>query len=183
MTHSIRAEVHNDARVDRQEEPADRADRLRAFMAGFPTGVGVFTTFDTQNRPWGMTCTSISCVTLSPPTLLVCLRQGSPTLAAVRSCGTFALNLLSGHAKSTAELFASGAPDRFALTPWCLPDGAGGPHLAEAAHGVADCKVVRDDVVGDHAVIFGEVMGTAHRASADPLLYGLRGYAAWPGRP
>ncbi|GCE02309.1 flavin reductase family protein [Embleya hyalina] len=183
MTHSIRADVHNDVRVDHPAEPTDRADRLRAFMAGFPTGVGVLTTLDAGNHPWGMTCTSISCVTLSPPTLLVCLRQGSPTLEAVRAGGTFALNLLSGHARSTAELFASGAPDRFARTPWCLPAGAGGPHLDEAAHGVADCKVVRDDVVGDHAVIFGEVLGTAHRSLPDPLLYGLRGYAAWPGQP
>jgi flavin reductase (DIM6/NTAB) family NADH-FMN oxidoreductase RutF len=40
-----------------------------------------------------MTCSSVSCVSLEPPTLLVCLRQGSPTLKATLGAETFAVNL------------------------------------------------------------------------------------------
>ncbi|MBZ6172062.1 MULTISPECIES: flavin reductase family protein [Streptomyces] len=154
---------------------------LRAFMAGFPTGVAVLTTLDADGHPWGMTCTSIASVALAPPTLLVCLRLGSPTLQALRTAGAFALNLLQHASQATAELFASGAEDRFTRTEWQLPAEAGGPHLRAAAHTIADCSVAGIQPVGDHAVVFGDVRRVAGVDDPDPLLYGLRRYAPWPG--
>src|SRR5256885_16017012 len=108
-----------------QAEPVD----LGPFMSGFPPGVSIVSAFDEEDRPLGMTCTSLCSVTLSPPTLLVCLRQGSPTLDAVLTTGTFSVNLLAHHARPTAALFGSGAPDRFDRVAWSRPDSAGGPHL------------------------------------------------------
>ncbi|MFE5597687.1 flavin reductase family protein [Streptomyces coelicoflavus] len=95
-------------------------DGMRQLMAAFPTGVGIVTAFDAEARPWGMTCTSLASVTLEPPTLLICLRKGSPTLDAVLTAGEFAMNLLHRGARSTAELFASGAPDRFDRVEWTV---------------------------------------------------------------
>jgi flavin reductase (NADH) len=150
-------------------------------MAMFPTGVGVITAVAGDGRAWGMTCTSLCSVTLRPPTLLACLRLGSPTLRAVIDSDTFALNLLHEEGRPAAELFASGAVDRFARVAWDLPPGSGGPHLVEAAHATADCRVARTEVVGDHMVVFGEVCRlTCHDAVSRPLLYGLRRYALWP---
>lgn len=159
---------------------------LRPFMAGFPTGVAIVSAFDTDDRPWGMTCTSLCSVTLSPPTLLVCLRNGSPTLRALLDNGTFSVNLLAHHARAAAALFASGAPDRFDRVAWRRPDSngdsAGGPHLYRAAHAVADCRVDRQSLVGDHVMVLGEVTGTDQESASPPLLYGRRDYAVWPVR-
>ena len=92
----------------------------------------------------------------------------------------FALNLLHEDGRPTAALFASGAVDRFARVAWDVPAGGGGPHLVEAAHAVADCRVARTQVVGDHVVVFGEVSRVTRRQEAPrPLLYGLRGYGRW----
>jgi flavin reductase (NADH) len=164
-----------------RDEPAETVD-LRPFMSGFPTGVAIVSTFDGDDRPWGMTCTSMCSVTLSPPTLLVCLRQGSPTLAALLTTGTFSVNLLADHAQPAAALFASGAPDRFDRVAWDRPDSAGGPHLYRVAHAIADCRVEQHSLVGDHVMVLGEVVRTGQQSASAPLLYGRREYAAWPVR-
>ncbi|MGW3724107.1 flavin reductase family protein [Streptomyces sp. NPDC000851] len=154
---------------------------FRELMAGFPTGVTVVTAFDGARRPWGMTCSSLCSVTLRPPTLLVCIRNGSPTLAAVLDAGRFSVNLLSDAGRPVAELFASGASDRFDQVKWEDAPGCGGPHLPDVAHAVADCRVLRTEPVGDHTVVFGEVERSVTWTPApQPLIYGLRSYAVWP---
>ncbi|MBO3751126.1 flavin reductase family protein [Streptosporangiaceae bacterium NEAU-GS5] len=153
---------------------------IRPLMAEFPTGVAVVTAFACPGSPRGMTCTSVVSVTLEPPTVAVCLRTGSPTLDAVVESRQFTLNLLHARAQSTAELFGSGVPDRFSRIPWTAPQGARGPHLVEAAHMIADCVVVGESDVGDHAIVLGQVACFRRAASAAPLLYGRRRYAVWP---
>jgi flavin reductase (DIM6/NTAB) family NADH-FMN oxidoreductase RutF len=149
-------------------------------MAGFPTGVAVVTSIGPAGQPWGMTCSSVCSVALSPPTLLVCLRRGSPTLSAVLHSGAFAVNLLHEGAQSTAALFASGLAERFTLVNWEAGPGCAGPHLRDGVHAVADCRVNQTETVGDHTVVFGEVDRVSLRAQHPPLLYGLRQYARWP---
>ncbi|HYQ62598.1 flavin reductase family protein [Actinophytocola sp.] len=157
-------------------EPA----QFRALMSTFPTGVAVVTTTEPEGRPWGMTCSTVCSVSVDPPTLLVCLREESPTLQAMLKLSTFAVNLLHEGARDTAQLFASGAPDRFERIRWRNEPSFGGPHLVDMAHAVADCQIVRTVCVGDHIVVFGEVLGLArHDEVTSPLLYGFRQYSSW----
>ena len=148
-------------------------------MRGFPTGVAVVTVTDLAGAPRGMTCSSVCSVTLEPPTLLVCLRTGSPTLAAILARGEFVVNLLHEHARSTAELFASGDPDRFDQVAWWSDGESSGPHLRRDAHAIADCRVLMPLPVGDHMVVFGEIVRVSTRTERRPLLYGLRRYGKW----
>jgi flavin reductase (NADH) len=156
---------------------------MRPLMAGFPTGVSIVTAVNGQGECWGMTCSSVCSVALDPPTLLVCLRDGSPTLEAVLDRGQFAVNLLQSRAQEVARLFASGAPDRFAQVSWQLPAQAGGPHLVDDAHTTADCEVAHTQMIGDHCVVFGMVHEIVRRHDPQPLLYGLRRYAVWSTDP
>ncbi|SBT43348.1 flavin reductase family protein [Micromonospora narathiwatensis] len=152
---------------------------MRPLMASFPSGVTVTTALHSDGRPWGMTCTSLCSVSLDPPILLVCLRCGSPTLEAIAASRSFAVNLLHEQARAFAELFASGAVDRFEQVRWSADGDAAGPHLLDAAHTIADCEVVEDSVVGDHAVVLGRVRAVTRLRPQRPLLYGLRRYATW----
>jgi flavin reductase (DIM6/NTAB) family NADH-FMN oxidoreductase RutF len=156
-------------------------DGFRAMMGRFPTGVAIVTALDADGTPRGMTCSSVCSVTLEPPTLLICLRGGSPTLDAIRDSGTFAVNLLHDRAQAVAQLFASGNPDRFELVEWADDPTTAGPHLVEDAHTIADCDVTRTEIVGDHVVVFGQPHTVTER-HGPPLLYGLRSYHSWPGR-
>lgn len=153
---------------------------LTSLMAAFPTGIAIVTAHGDDGQPCGMTCTSVAAVALDPACLLVCLRTASPTLAAVRHRSGFTLNLLHVDAQEAAQVFASGAPDRFDRHAWQADPIAPGPHLHEAAHTTADCRLYAETEVGDHTVVFGEVIRVVERAEPRPLLYGLRSYAAWP---
>jgi flavin reductase (DIM6/NTAB) family NADH-FMN oxidoreductase RutF len=156
---------------------------VTSLMAGFPTGVAVITTFARDGTPWGMTCSSLCSVTLEPPTLLVCLRRGSPTLRSVLEHRAFSVNLLAEQARSTAELFSSGEPRRFDRVPWAgSAERDAGPHLVDCAHGFADCELIGDREVGTHQVLFGRVLDVRRLREPQPLLYGLRTYAGWAGR-
>jgi flavin reductase (DIM6/NTAB) family NADH-FMN oxidoreductase RutF len=153
---------------------------IRPLMASFPSGVSIITALDAEDNPQGMTCSSLASVALSPPTIVACLRTDSRTHRAVRDTGRFAINLLHERGRATSDLFGSGAPDRFARAEWRLPLGAGGPHLIDAAHAIADCAVTGTLEVGDHTAVLGEVLDvTFLDLSPEPLLYGLRRYATW----
>ncbi|GAA1033510.1 MULTISPECIES: flavin reductase family protein [Amycolatopsis] len=153
-------------------------DGFRSMMRSFPTGVAVVTALDEAGEPVGMTCSAVCSVTLAPPTLLVCLRVG-PTLKAVTGGKIFAVNFLHSKARAVAELFASGAADRFDHVTWAA--GAnGGPRLVRDAHVIACCRVSKTEPVGDHVVVFGEVETVEEQDGHRPLLYGRRRYHAWP---
>ncbi|MFD8982213.1 flavin reductase family protein [Streptomyces sp. NPDC059564] len=171
-----------------QSDGAAEAD-IRPLMSAFPSGVSVITTIGADSEPRGMTCSSLASVALSPPTIVLCLRTQSPTVRAVLETGQVAVNLLHENARPVSDLFASGAPDRFARTEWRLPLGAGGPHLAAAAHAIADGEVVDAVEFGDHTAVFVRVHRVSLRDEEEPLLYGKRRYARWtdatavPGPP
>jgi flavin reductase (DIM6/NTAB) family NADH-FMN oxidoreductase RutF len=114
-------------------------------------------------------------VTLSPPTLLVCLALGTGTLAAVQARSGFVVNLLHDGGRPTAELFASPQRDRFERVAWRHSDHVGAPWLVDDACAMAECKVTDLKLVGDHAVVFGQVVNVEHGAGS-PLLYGRRTY-------
>lgn len=146
-------------------------------MSSFPTGVAVVTAVDGAGEPHGMTCTSLTSVTVEPPTLLVCLDVRSGTLAAVRAGGWFAVNLLRDGARKTAELFAGPVPHRFRHVGSRPSPTAGVPWLADTV-AAAECRVSRTVPAGDHEVVFGEVVAVAC-AGGSPLLYGRRQFSAW----
>ncbi|MFC4852221.1 flavin reductase family protein [Actinophytocola glycyrrhizae] len=148
-------------------------------MSTFCTGVTVITAVGRDGTPHGLTCTSLASVTVSPPTLMVCLDVRSGTLAAVRDSGRFAVNLLHEGGRRAAEVFSSAVPDRFDQVPWRLGE-TGQLWLVEDAFAVAECRVADAVVVGDHVVVFGEVVNTEQRAET-PLLYGMRRFASWEG--
>jgi flavin reductase (DIM6/NTAB) family NADH-FMN oxidoreductase RutF len=153
------------------------ADQYRTLMSAFPTGVAVVTAVGAAGQPCGMTCSSLTSVTLNPPMLLVCLQLGTRTERAVRASGAFAMNLLSSTALATAELFARPVADRFSKVCWAWSSG-GLPQLTADAFAVADCAVTEIRDLSDHAVLFGRVERVAQSPDR-PLLYGFRQYCAW----
>jgi flavin reductase (DIM6/NTAB) family NADH-FMN oxidoreductase RutF len=115
---------------------------------------------------------------MSPPTLLVCLSKGSWTASAVVERGSFAVNLLHARAQGAAELFAGPTFNRFSQVDWRPSPLLGLPWLVADALAVAECQVSDARVVGDHTVVFGEVVGVSQEPDV-PLLYGLRSFSTW----
>lgn len=158
--------------------PAEVA-AYKELMSTFPSGVAVITTVGADGSPRGLTCSSLTSVTIRPPTLLVCVHNSSGTLEALLGRGMFAVNLLHGRGRAVAELFASGRPDRFSEVDWSHTPAHALPQLTADAHAVAECRVARALVVGEHTVVLGEVVGVRRQQEAPPLLYGTRRFGVW----
>jgi flavin reductase (DIM6/NTAB) family NADH-FMN oxidoreductase RutF len=147
-------------------------DEFRNLMCRFPTGVAIVTTIDRDGDPRGMTCSSLTSVCLTPPTLLIGLRTASATCQAVLDRGEFALNLLHVGGVAAARAFASAVPERFARVQW-RASLRGLPWLTDDAGATADFQVVLTQQVGDHTTIFGELRGVRLH-EGQPLLYCMR---------
>jgi|SRR6266536_222062 len=150
----------------------------RDFMSSFPSGVAVVTSTDQRGQPFGFTCSSLCSVTLEPPTLLICVRNDSGTLAALRSKGAFAVNLLHDRGRRAASVLASGLADRFDHVCWEASGALQLPYLVQDAHSVAECRITSSTTVGDHTVVFGEVSNVTCRQDV-PLLYCFRRFETW----
>lgn len=162
------------------DEPAGciPTQQYRDFMSRFPTGLAVITAVTPDGRPRGVTCSSLSSVSTVPPTLLVCLYERSGTLRAIEDTGWFGVNLLNESGRAVSERFASNRADRFEAIDWTPFGRRGVPGLGGVTGGVAECRLTALQPVADHVVVVGEVV-TADESEGQPLLYGLRGYAAW----
>jgi flavin reductase (DIM6/NTAB) family NADH-FMN oxidoreductase RutF len=144
---------------------------LRAAMGRFATGVAVVTTV-TGGQAHGMTVNSLTSVSLDPPVLLVCLADSARSTVAVLAAGRFAVSVLSARQEDVAVRFAARGADHFAGLPLVYGDHAV-PVVPEAlAH--LECSTSHTRHVGDHEVVFGDVVRVCFRDGAPLAFHGGR---------
>ncbi|HEY2318267.1 MAG TPA: flavin reductase [Solirubrobacteraceae bacterium] len=147
------------------------AERLRAAMGQFATGVTVITTSDADGRLFGSTANSVSSVSLRPPLVLTCLRRESETLAALLEVRRFAINVLHSSQARLSDLFARRAgADIWDAVAYRSADGI---PLLEGAIATLQCDLHDVADGGDHAVVVGHVVELDHAPApdAEPLLF------------
>ncbi|MGE2836897.1 flavin reductase family protein [Mycobacterium sp. SMC-4] len=144
-------------------------DAFRNAMASVCTPVAVITAMDGE-RPHGTTVSAFASLSMSPPSLLVSLDQGSDLLALIRSGGIFGVNVLGHHQSDQAAGFARKGLDKFAGVEWTLSGGV--PQLSGAAVWFA-CTVLQTVEAADHVVVIGEVRAVETCGIA-PLTYHAR---------
>jgi len=142
--------------------------RFRAAMGAFATGVAVVTT-EWQGTRQGMTVNSLTSVSLAPCLLLVCLRKGSATGAAIQASGAFAVNLLTEGQEALARRFVGPLGDRFMGLPPTRCN-LGQPLLPEClAH--LSCRLHAIHPGGDHDILMGEVTSCTALEGAPLVFY------------
>ena len=157
--------------------PAIDADRYRAVMGRFVTGVTVVTTMDEVDgapQPFGTTVNSFTSVSLEPPLVLITIgrdRSIHPVIARTRR---FAVNILAEDGQGLSDCFA-GAPSAIPRSAFCGAayrlDAAGMPFLDDALAWV-DCDLDRIIEAGDHTIYLGRVVDLELSERNDwPLLY------------
>lgn len=120
--------------------------------------------------PIGMTASSVTAVSLSPPLLAVTLRPDSQTLAALRASGGFGINVLGEHQQALSARFAGSRPGwaRSAGVHW--EHDAAVPLLADVV-AVAVCTLDWDRVCGDRVLVVGRIEQTRVHDGARPLVW------------
>ncbi len=141
-------------------------------MASFPSGVAIVTTVDGLGVPRGLTTTAVCSVSAAPPTILVCLDQGSRTLAALRERRGFVVNFIGEGRSELCLLFASKEEDKFRRVAW-TETSSGLPLLHEDALAWAACATVDEIEAGDHVVLVARVEDGGVRPELGPPLHVL----------
>lgn len=156
-------------------------EQLRSAMRQWATGVAIVTaTYNGISH--GMTVSSFTSVSLTPPQVLISLAQDTRTHALVRESKFFGVTLLAQGQQDISDRFAGRMPDdqnRLAgLETFTLETGV--PLLTGGlAH--FDCRVIATFTSGTHTIFIGAVLAAQGQPDADPLLYYNREYRriAW----
>ncbi|MGY2904093.1 flavin reductase family protein [Bradyrhizobium sp. URHC0002] len=152
------------------------ASDFRNAMRQLTGGVSVITAGRGRDIS-GMTVTSVSSLSVDPPTLIVSINREASSWPLVKRYGSFGVSILTSDQIDIAERFTGkgglkGA-DRFAGAQWTTR-ASGVPLLADALAAI-DCEV--EDIVErhSHAIVIGRVLDVAVSARSAALAY-------WQGR-
>src|SRR5262249_55108301 len=165
------------------EEVTERATTMLrdSFLEGMSRAaatVNVVTTDGPGGRA-GVTVSAMSSVSADRPALLVCVHQASPARQAIRTNGSFCVNVLRDDQTAISDRFAGRARstdgDKFAGIEWRrLATGA--PAL-DAALVAFDCTVMREMDWGPHTFFTADVVDIELPDDGGlPLIYARRCY-------
>ena len=153
----------------------DVGARFRATMRKFPATVTIVTAHDGK-RDHGMTVTSVTSVSMLPPSLMVCLNNRTLLHEMLVSQANFALNVLSHAHPEISDAF-SGKVDphqRFVTGGW-QRDPAG-MMVLPSAHANVVCRRMAAIPYGTHTIFIGEVTRAQVDDQTRPLLYAESSY-------
>jgi len=159
---------------DRRLRHADSA-AFRHAMGALPSGVAIIACGEGEARA-GCTATSLTSLSLAPPTLIVCLARSSSTLARLLEVGAFSISLLAARHQTLAHRFSghSGVHGlhRFDGAQWATLS-TGAPVLGDAI-AAFDCLVEEVIERHSHAIVVGAVVSLKEGVD-EPLLTRRRG--------
>ena len=143
---------------------------LKQAMRVYPQGVTVVTA-QSPEGPRGLTVSSFTSVSLSPPLVLFCIARSSSLHDFFRTAEHYAVNLLADDQKSVSDRFAgrTTATERFEGIKFSK--GRTGSPIVSGARAAIECRAWRAHDGGDHSIFVGEVLWAKVMASKRPLVY------------
>ncbi|TDR85270.1 flavin reductase family protein [Enterovirga rhinocerotis] len=169
---------HNRSPISLPERgvPRSTPDLFRQAMRQLAGGISVITVGEADDRT-GLTATSVSSLSVDPPTLIVCVNLSSSSWPLIERYGRFGVNLLGEGHRAIADRFAG----RGGETGARRYDGAfwetfvTGAPILKGALAALDCEVDEVIVRHSHAIVIGGVAAARIGEASAPLVY-------WQGR-
>jgi flavin reductase (DIM6/NTAB) family NADH-FMN oxidoreductase RutF len=155
------------------------SDKFRGAMRHLMGGVSVITVGRGRDIT-GMTVTSVSSLSVDPPTLIVSINRESSSWPLLKRHGFFGVNILTADQIDIAERFAGKGGlkgvARFAGAQWIAR--VSGALLLDGALAAIDCEV--EDIVErhSHALVIGRVLDIQASTRTAALAYWQGQYVA-----
>ena len=165
-----------DCDATRQETVVIDADNFKDMMSRVAATVTIVTA-PSEEGPVGITVSAFVSVSVDPPVVLVCIDKRAGSLGAFLQASGFTVNFMPEGSGDDAMVFATPGADKFGSVGNQPPAaGVGGPVLG-SAFGHFECRTIQRTEMGDHWVIYGEVVAF-DRADGDtlPLVWHDRGF-------
>jgi flavin reductase (DIM6/NTAB) family NADH-FMN oxidoreductase RutF len=151
---------------DSASSPFDSLAYRRA-LGGFGTGVALVAAYDRDGRAHGLIVNSLTSVSLHPPIMLWCLANSSAAFEVFTNATAFSLNILRSGDEAVAHQF-SRRGDRIIPPDQVCTMETGAPVLAAAVASL-DCRLRLRQPMGDHEVIYGDVVAYRGDHGVDAL--------------
>lgn len=145
----------------------DPGDYRRA-LGGFGTGVALVAANDSAGRAHGLIINSLTSVSLHPPIMLWCLANGSAVFDIFTQAQAFSLNILRSDDHAVAQQFSRRGADRAIPPDQVITMETGAPVLTAAVASL-DCRLRLRQPMGDHEVIYGDVIAYRTDPGVDAL--------------
>jgi flavin reductase (DIM6/NTAB) family NADH-FMN oxidoreductase RutF len=146
---------------------------FKSACSRFPTGVTVTTVIGQNGVPYGITVSSFTSVSLSPPLVLVCIDHRSGVLRHIAIGKHFGVNVLANHQQELSIKFSRDCNHRFTGVQWYA--GRTGVPLFLHVPATFECETTQIMSAGDHFIILGKVL-YASSSEGSPLAYVNRCY-------
>ncbi|MDB5611057.1 MAG: FMN-binding flavin reductase domain protein [Bradyrhizobium sp.] len=153
---------------------------VRSAHRKFITGVTVVAGIDGDRKPYGLVVNAFMSVSLSPPTIMVCIGKTSRSHDLFLRADAFSVNILAADQADIARRFASAEADKFAGIGW-QPGALGTPLLPDCSASF-EARVSECVRASTHTIFVGAV-SSAQSSERSPLVYmagGLYDSAALP---
>ncbi|MGY8711800.1 flavin reductase family protein [Bradyrhizobium sp. 18BD] len=160
------------------EIPVSAAD-FRGAMRHLTGGVSVITAGRGKDIT-GMTVTSVTSLSVDPPTLIVSINRDASSFPLIKRYGAFGVNMLAADQLDVAERFAGkgglkGA-DRFTGSQWVTV--VSGVPLLVGALSAVDCEVEEIVERHSHGIVIGRVRAVRNSTRNAALAYWHGQYVA-----
>ncbi|WP_332117153.1 flavin reductase family protein [Azorhizobium caulinodans] len=167
-----------------QPELAATALAFRAGMRKLAGAVSILTVGEGERRS-GLTATSVTSLSVDPPTLIICVNRSSSARATLIEEGRFAINVLRPHHQALADQFAGRngekGPERYKGADWTRLE-TGAPVLNDAL-AAFDCYLEEAIERHSHIIVIGRVAAARITENAEPLLYWAGAYRGLEASP
>ena len=144
---------------------------LARALGRLPSGLFVVTT-EHAGAPIGFVGSFVQQHGFEPPTVSVGVAKGRDHLAGMRASGRFAVSVLDAPSRRAMPPFFGKLPagaSPFDVVAWSRPGG--GCAVLDDALAWLDCRVSGEHELGDHVVVFGEVVAGGLLREGDPLVH------------
>jgi flavin reductase (DIM6/NTAB) family NADH-FMN oxidoreductase RutF len=148
------------------------ADAVRSVLRRLVSGVTVLTTLE-DGRPWGMTVSAFTPVSLDPPLVLVCVNRATATARHIVDQRRIGINVLSaGQSEICGRCAAPGTPKFLEHDDLAEPPSAWATPRLDGALACFDTVVESVHEAGTHLVVITRIVQIDTATSGGPLLYG-----------
>ncbi|HLK62106.1 MAG TPA: flavin reductase family protein [Bryobacteraceae bacterium] len=144
------------------------SEEFRRACGRFATGVTIASVTDPQGVPHGLTVSSFTSVSLSPPLVLICLGHDVTVIDIFRASPYFGISVLGESQRELSERFARKGHDRFNGLDWRR--GQTGVPLLSGVLASMECAVHQIVPAGDHDIFIGEMVNS-QVSDGDSLIY------------
>lgn len=147
------------------------ADLFRQALGNWGTGVTIVATSGTDGKPYGLTVSSFTSVSLDPPLILVCLDNRISGLQAFKDSEKFGVSVLGEDQADLSTLFAK--KDSVRPAELYFTGKTGVPLITGSVVGI-ECKNFAMYAGGDHQILVGGVEAVEFGSATEgkePLIY------------